>query len=68
MARNYKRDWEELPKFAQSFKGEKAIDCIEAYAEKRRIVLHRAAKAFWDLVDCGEIETAEKSDGYEYII
>ncbi len=61
MARNYKRDYEELPKFAQKYIGEPSANCIEAYAKKRGIVLHRAGKAFWNLVDDGIIKVK-----YEY--
>lgn len=67
MARNYKRDYEEIPKFSKKFAGEKAIDCIVAYAKKRGIVEYRAAKAFWYCVDSGEIKTEMHEDGYEYI-
>ncbi len=67
MARNYKRDYEELPKFAEDFIGETAVACIEAYAAKRRIVEHRAATAFWNLVDDGQISVKEGASGISYI-
>ena len=66
MARNYKRDYEELPSFAVKFAGKTTLECIEAYAAKRKIVSHRAGKAFWNLVDDGEIAVKYK-DGMAYI-
>lgn len=51
-----KRDYAEIVAFAQAYIGCPAIDCIEAYAQKRRIVWHRAGRAFWDKVDDGEIK------------
>ena len=66
MARNYKRDYEELPGFASTFIGKTTLECIEAYATKRKIASHRAGKAFWDLVDDGEIAVNYKG-GIAYI-
>jgi hypothetical protein len=59
MTRNYKRDYEELPKFALKYIGRTTLECIEDYAAKRKVVSHRIGSAFWDLVDrkCIEIET-----------
>lgn len=61
MARDYARDYRELPKFAEQFKGKTTMECIEAYAHKRKIVEHRAGKAFWNLADDGiiRVETLE---------
>ena len=59
MARNYKRDYEELPGFAKKYVGKAAIECIEAYAAKRKMVSHRAGSAFWELVDDGAISVTQ---------
>lgn len=67
MARNYQRDYNELPEYAAKHKGEKAVDVIESYAKKRKIVFHRASAAFYDLAYRGTILTEEKEDGYVYI-
>lgn len=56
MARDYKRDYEELPEYAKKFQNKPVSECIDAYAAKRKVVSHRIGKAFWDLVDRGEIE------------
>lgn len=51
-----KRDYAEIVAFAEAYIGRPTIDCIEAYSQKRRIVSHRAGRAFWDKVDDGEIK------------
>lgn len=56
MARNHKKDYEELPCFAEGFKNKTTLECIEAYAQKRKVVSHRIGKVFWALVDEGKIE------------
>ena len=56
MARDYERDYREIATFAGDYIGKPAIECIDAYAEKRKIVSHRAGKVFWDKVDKGEIQ------------
>ena len=38
MARDYSRDYKELPVFAEKYIGKRAVDCIDAYAKKRRVV------------------------------
>lgn len=55
MARNYPRDYQELPEFAKKYAGKTALECIEAYAKNRKVVSHRISAAFWDLVDSKEI-------------
>jgi len=67
MARDYARDYRELPKFAEQFKGKTTMECIEAYARKRKIVEHRAGKAFWNLADDGIIRV-EGVEGGQYLI
>lgn len=67
MARNIKKDYEELPAFSKFYSGEKAVECIEAYAKKRRVVEHRICTAFWDCVEEGLIIVETRADGYEYI-
>lgn len=53
-----KRDYAEIVAFAQAYIGCPAIDCIEAYAKKRRIVSHRIGRAFWNKVYEGEIKVS----------
>lgn len=60
MARNYKRDYEELPQFAKNYIDKTALECIEEYAKKRKMVSHRAGSAFWDLVDDGVIKVRKE--------
>ena len=55
MSRDYKRDYQELPEFSKKYNNCEASECIESYAKKRKIVIHRVAKCFWDLVDQGKI-------------
>ena len=64
--RNKKRDYDEITAFTGNYIGRTALDCIEAYAKKRKIVEHRAGSVFWDKVDQGIIST-ESVDGVEYI-
>ena len=68
MARNYARDYAEIAAFARKFRGHPTLECIEAYAQKRKIVSHRAGKAFWAKVDDGEIEVHKGPDGLYYIV
>ncbi len=56
MARNYKRDYEEITNYAKKYAGKTTLECIESYAAKRKMVSHRAGKAFWANVDDGEIK------------
>ena len=65
--RNYERDYAEIVAFSAGFIGRKAVECIEAYARKRKIVEHRASRAFWDKVEDGEIKTYKDAYGYEII-
>jgi hypothetical protein len=67
MARNIARDYAEIVAFAQQFVGKRAIDCIQAYARKRKIVDRRAGKAFWAKNDGGYIQTLVDADGFEVI-
>lgn len=53
--RDYDKDFRELPIFAKQYCNKPTLECIEAYAKKRKIVSHRAGKVFWELVDCGSI-------------
>lgn len=53
--RDIARDYAEIVGFAAGFVGKTALECIEAYAAKRRIAVGRAGRAFWDKVDEGEI-------------
>jgi hypothetical protein len=53
--------------FAQKYVGRRAVECIEAYARKRKIVDHRAAKAFWAKNDEGNIKTVVDAEGFEVI-
>jgi len=53
--RNVARDYAEIVGFAAQYIGKPAIECIDAYAAKRRIAVSRAGRAFWDKVDEGEI-------------
>ena len=64
MSRNYKRDYKELPVFAKNYIGKSTLDCIEAYAAKRKIVSHRAGSAFWCLVDDGVINVVNNNGLY----
>lgn len=54
-------------KFAQERVGERAVDVIDAFAAKRRIVSHRAGKVFWGLVDDGLVSCEADSQGYEIL-
>jgi hypothetical protein len=67
MARNIARDYAEIVSFAQEYIGERAVKCIEAYARKRKIVMHRAAKVFWAKNDNGDIQTIIDAEGFEVI-
>lgn len=67
MARDTARDYRELPKFAQGYIGKPTLQCIEDYAAKRKIVSNRAGKAFWSLVDDGEISVCKATNGLFYI-
>jgi hypothetical protein len=64
MARNYQRDYEEIAKFAAGFIGRPTLECIEAYAAKRKMVSHRVGSAFWGQVDEGVIKVIERSGIY----
>lgn len=66
MARDIARDYREITGFAAGYIGRRAVDCIDAYAAKRRMASYRAGRAFWDKVDDGEIVT-ENRGGIEYI-
>jgi hypothetical protein len=66
MKRRYDLDKPGMLRFAAGFIGMRTLDCIEAYAHKRKIVLHRAGQAFWDLVDEGLIVTAIQKDVEKY--
>lgn len=68
MARDYARDYKELPVFAEQFKGKSTMDCIEAYAKKRKIVEHRAGEAFWNLADDGVIKVKPVENGLYEIV
>jgi hypothetical protein len=61
------RDYREIVSFSQKFIGRKAVECIEAYAAKRKMAEHRAGKAFWDKVDEGLIKTVVDAEGYDVI-
>ena len=67
MARDYARDYRELPKFAEQFKGKTTTECIEAYSKKRKIVEHRAGKVFWNLADDGIIRVEAVGGGQNLI-
>jgi hypothetical protein len=67
MARNTARDYAEIAKFAETFVGKRAIECITTYARKRKIVDHRAAKAFWSKVDSGIVTVITDTEGFEVI-
>ena len=62
-----KRDYAEIVEFAEGYIGKRAIECIEAYARKRRIVEHRAGKAFWGKADDGEIIVSREGTVFFYI-
>jgi hypothetical protein len=61
-------DYEQMLKLAKSNIGKKAIEVIEMFAAKRKIVSHRAGKVFWSLVDDGEIGCKPDQNGYEIIV
>ncbi len=67
MARNYARDYKELPLFADKRKGATVIEVIEEYAQKRKVVSHRIGATFWDLANEGIIKTIKGNDGIERI-
>lgn len=68
MPRDYKRDYKELPEFSKKYNGCPAFECMEGYAKKRRIVIHRVADCFWQLVDDGLIPVGfYKGSGVAYI-
>lgn len=67
MARNYAKDYQELPLFADKHKGATALQVIEEYARKRKVVSHRIGATFWELVEQGIIITNKEKDGIERI-
>lgn len=64
---NVARDYKEIPEFAKGYIGQTSREFIDAYAAKRKIATHRVGRAFWDLVDDGEIKTEKREDGHEVI-
>ena len=66
MKRDYERDRAEIVSVASKYQNMRAIDCIEDYAKKRKVVTHRIGKAFWSAVDNGEIGIYY-ADGAAYI-
>jgi|GEM_PF-1787798 len=48
-------DYSAMLNLAERSVGSRAIDIIAAFAEKKRVVSHRAGKVFWALVDGGQI-------------
>jgi hypothetical protein len=64
--RNIKRDYDEIVKFSTNYIDKTTLECIEAYATKRKIISHRAGKAFWNNVDDGNIKV-ELINGLYYI-
>ncbi|MDR0881605.1 MAG: hypothetical protein LBP55_03565 [Candidatus Adiutrix sp.] len=54
-------------KFATTFVGRACLDVIAGFARKRRIVDHRAASVFWNLVDDGRIICHLNQDGVEVV-
>ena len=67
MARDFARDWRELPDFAARYIGRYAVQCIDDYAAKRRVATHRIGATFWSLVDEGAIVVEADADG-SYVI
>lgn len=68
MSRNYQKDFDELPDFAKKYSGRTTLECIEAYAKRRKVVTHRIGIAFWALVDDGEIKIElDKVDQIYYV-
>ena len=64
MARDYKRDYNELPDFSKKYIGYRTLTCIEEYAKLRKIVEHRVGSAFWSLVDEGKIKVTQVGQYY----
>jgi hypothetical protein len=60
-------DYTKMLMFVKSYIGKPAISAIDAFAENRRIVHHRAGKVFWSLVDEGLITCKRRCDGIEII-
>lgn len=56
MARDYKRDYSEIVKFAEKFIGKDSNECMDAYTAKRKMVWYRTARAFWAKVEEGSIQ------------
>jgi hypothetical protein len=65
--RRYDLDKPGMLRLAAGFVGMGTLSCIEAYAHKRKIVLHRAARAFWALVAESAITTKSTPEGLEII-
>ena len=65
--RNYIKDYQELPKFAERYIGKRTLECIDEYSEKRKCVHHRIAKAFWNLVE-DKVINVEFISGLAFII
>ncbi len=69
MSRNYQKDFDDLPDFAKKYSGRTTLECIEAYANRRKVVTHRIGNAFYALVDDGEIKIEQdKVDRLYYVI
>lgn len=60
-------DYTKMLALVKSYIGKPAISAIDAFAENRRIVHHRAGKVFWSLVDDGQIACKRRCDGIEII-
>lgn len=66
MKQNTARDYNEIVQFAAGYLNKTTLECIEAYAAKRRIAAYRAGKAFWAQADAGAIQIHENG-GLFYI-
>lgn len=59
-------DYDKMIKHVKSYIGKPTVIAIDAFAAKRKIVGHRAAKVFWNLVDDGQI-ICKQHNGLEII-
>jgi hypothetical protein len=61
------KDYEQMLKLAKSNIGKRAVDVMDEFTSKRKVVFHRAAKVFWTLVEEGKVSCKQDSEGYEII-
>jgi len=59
-------DYSDMLNLAERSVGSRAVDIIDAFANKKRVVSHRAGKVFWALVEDGKI-VCTYADGIAWV-